>query len=414
MGCILILLMEFGMTTDISEAILDHLDREGLIGDLVRPDYTGYSILNVAPTIAAFLGINLETGKPLQQLEIVKGAIKAEGISPKHEKVVLLFIDSFNKSMDDLIIDAVKEKKCVSGVLTSTFPSLTPTCTASMTTGIPPISHGIVGFNILIEGSIYSIFELEPMLGGKELSLDFLKEIFDLPDIFALCKSEGIGVTILLPEDIAAKESSTAIFEDIRIEQFESFKEMFLKVREIEDRFLYVYIPVFDTILHDEGASSAKIHSELSNLIEALKSEVDNFKNTLLFLISDHGQIELNPENVLRLDNARLLRCYTHPPAVSGGRIAYLYTDSVEEVESILEKEKDRVILMRSEDAVSGGLFGKGSVAAEFKERIGDLVLIAKGNTYLKYPYLNDKTYKSSHGALSREEMLVPFTLIEF
>jgi hypothetical protein len=406
--------MEFGMTIDISEAILDHLDREGLIGDLVRPDYTGYSILNVAPTVATFLGINLENGKPLQQLDIVKGAIKAEGISSYHEKVVLLFIDSLNKSMDDLIIDAVGEKKCVSGVLTSTFPSLTPTCTATMTTGISPISHGIVGFNILIEGSIYSIFELEPMLGGKKLSLDLLRKIFDLPDIFALCKSEGIDVTILLPEDIAAKESTTAIFEDIRIEQFESFKEMFLKVREIEDRFLYVYISVFDTILHDEGASSARIHSELSNLTEGLKSEIDNFENMLLFIIADHGQTQLNPENVLRLDDARLLECYTHPPAVSGGRIAYIYTDSVEEVESILEKEKDSVILMRSEDAVRAGLFGEGLVAAEFGERIGDLVLIAKEDTYLKYPYLNEKTYKSSHGALSREEMLVPFALIEF
>lgn len=400
------------MTIDVSEDILSHLAKNGLMGEVVHPDYSGFSIMNAAPTIAAFLGINLNAGKPLQELGIVRRALEEEGISPVVEKVVLLFIDSFNKKMEDQILKRVDER-CVRGLLTSVFPSLTPTCTASMTTGMPPISHGIIGFNVPIAGSIYSIFELEPKLGGRQLPIDIVQRIFDLPDIFALCEKRGIECAVLLPAAIASKASSTAVFNRIRIESYTSFGDMFSKIESCKERFLYVYTDVFDTILHDRGAASPEIQSTLSDLAEGFKSQIDNLENMLIFFIADHGQTQLNPDNSLWLDDERLLECYTHPPAVNGGRIAYLYTDNVEKTASILEEARSRTILLEPEDALSEGLFGEGSISPRFKDWVGDLILVAKGDTYLRYPYLNDRCMKSSHGGLSHEEMLVPFSLIE-
>jgi len=188
---------------------------------------------------------------------------------------------------------------------------------------------------------------------------------------------------------------------------------MFSKIGSCKERFLYVYTDIFDTILHDEGAASPKIHLGLSDLTEGFESQVDNLKNMLFFFIADHGQTQLNPDNSLWLDEERLLECYTHPPAVNAGRIAYLYTDRVEKTAAILEEAQSGTIPMRPEDALREGLFGVGSISPRFKDWVGDLILIAKGDTYLRYPYLNDKIMKSSHGGLSHEEMLVPFSLIE-
>ena len=111
---------------NISDEIIFELKERGFIGgDLVKPDYRGFCISNIAPTISEFLGIKFEAGMPLQEMKIIKNAMKNRGISDHYDNIVLLFIDSINDGILNHLIDNshLGKRKMIRGMLTSTFPT---------------------------------------------------------------------------------------------------------------------------------------------------------------------------------------------------------------------------------------------------------------------------------------------------
>jgi len=403
----------------ISDEIIFELKERGFIReDLVKPDYRGFCISNIGPTISEFLGIKFEEGMSLQEMKIIKNAMKNRGISDHYDNIVLLFIDSINDGILNHLIDNshLGKRKMIRGMLTSTFPSVTPTCLASMVSGKPPISHGVVGFNFLIKGEIADVFELRSVINGKKLSGadHYLKDVFDTDSIFDLCGEEEINTKMILPHQIAERETTKMIAKGMTIEGYRDLDEMSLILKKnVEDGLTYVYIPIFDEIIHKFGTSDDKIYEISLNLADKFRSifKVKEEK-TLLFIVSDHYQIDLNYKKEVRLDDEELTKNFVYPPGISGGRVAYLYTDEAEEVKRELSKY-DNITPLMAKEALEEGLFGDGEEKKEFKERIGDVIVIAKGDAHLYYPYKKVVENKASHGALNSEEMMVPFSLIE-
>ncbi|RJS71349.1 MAG: hypothetical protein CW694_05410 [Candidatus Syntrophoarchaeum sp. WYZ-LMO15] len=399
---------------NVSREIISRLRSKGLIRECtVIPDYSEFCITNIAPTVAQFLGINLESGIPLQKTDVIRQALGENGFFRQYEHVILLFIDSFNDTlMNHLISQSFSGKRSVEGMLTSTFPSVTPTCLASMLTGMPPISHGVVGFNLLIDGWIYSVFDLTSPLDDRKLPAERVREIFDLPDIFAASRASGIEARMIVPHALAEEGTRRIIDGELLIEGYRSFKEMVSIMEDNKAGFTYAYISTFDELLHELGIGAPMISNELLCLTDALRSL--HIENTLLFLVSDHYHLELDQDNVIDLDDERLTSDLIHPPAISGGRMAYIYTSNPDRAVAFLEDKYDeRVIILRSEDAVRCGIFGRGEMADDFCERIGEITLIAKDRGWIDYPYKKRQRHKASHGGLRREEMLVPFAFIE-
>jgi hypothetical protein len=58
--------------------------------------------------------------------------------------------------------------------------------------------------------------------------------------------------------------------------------------------------------------------------------------------------------------------------------------------------------------AASAGLFGPGEQHPRLAERVGDLLLIARGQAYLWWEHTENHMH-GRHGGLHPEEMLVPF-----
>ncbi|MHC1567052.1 MAG: alkaline phosphatase family protein [Candidatus Syntropharchaeia archaeon] len=381
---------------NISEKILPELRKED--GNIF-PDYSRFCISNTAPSISEFLGMRLGRGKPLQRINIIKKALKKENFLKNYENILLLFIDSFSTHMMDHLAKFLPERN-VRGILTSTFPSVTPTCLASMMTGLPPISHGIVGFNVFFEGDIINVFKLTSVLDGRRLPIEYGKVFFDFRDIFSFCREEGIDTRMILPKEIVESETTRALGEEVPIEGYSTFEEMFIKI-ERGHGFAYAYVSVFDEIVHELGTTHRKIMKTLSEMAKAFR-RFSTREKTLVFIVSDHFHIDLNTTVSLDIPG------YRHPPAVSGGRIAYLYTENLDE--NLFE---DRIILLESEKGIKMGLWGKGKKSERFRERVGDFTVIAKKDTFLSYPYRKVEKHRASHGALTEKEMLVPFCLFE-
>ncbi len=72
---------------------------------------------------------------------------------------------------------------------------------------------------------------------------------------------------------------------------------------------------------------------------------------------------------------------------------------------------KDRTTVIRTDDALGRGLFGKGNLHQQLKSRVGDILILPRGNLTLWYSRPGHERFKlrGMHGGLSPDEMLVPF-----
>ena len=134
-------------------------------------------------------------------------------------------------------------------------------------------------------------------------------------------------------------------------------------------------------------------------------------KDTLVILTADHGQTAtpLNPNNVL--SNHPVLNQHLRIKPACENRLACLYprpgqTQAVQAYFS--EHWPERFQLITQETALQAGLFGPGPHHPDLRDRIGDLIAIARQEVYLWWA--NEADFlPGRHGSLHHQDMLVPF-----
>lgn len=92
-------------------------------------------------------------------------------------------------------------------------------------------------------------------------------------------------------------------------------------------------------------------------------------------------------------------------------RLAYLHIKpgKTDDVKTYIQTTwPDQFALMEPEAAVNAGLFGPGKSHPDIYDRLGDLIVAAKGNAYWWWA-AKENPLIGRHGGLSEDEMLVPF-----
>ncbi len=170
-------------------------------------------------------------------------------------------------------------------------------------------------------------------------------------------------------------------------------------------------------------------YAELSVFSFLLKKELiekidRNFANETLFLITgDHGQLKVLPQKTIYLNKYReLVKAFQK----SKKKKPILPTGSPRDVFLHIEKSKlDRVYdflsnklkgkakVIKTEEAIKMGLFGRGKPREEFYDRAGNLLILPYKNHTIWYEHIKGKKFEflGHHGGLSKEEMLVPFAI---
>ena len=86
-----------------------------------------------------------------------------------------------------------------------------------------------------------------------------------------------------------------------------------------------------------------------------------------------------------------------------------LHSSDIKSVKDYIENTwPDQFCTINPEEAVTGGLFGAGPIHPEIYNRLGDLIVAAKGHAYWWWANKPNPLI-GRHGGLSAEEMLVPF-----
>jgi hypothetical protein len=297
-------------------------------------------------------------------------------------------------------------------VVDGVFPATTAAGIATLTTGAPPGTHGLVGYKVLDAANDRVVNQLT----GWDARMEPLAWQ-NQPTVFEEAAQAGIRSFAIGPKRFAGSGFSQAVLRGAAYVPAESLAERFQAAREIfdtEPRSLsYLYIPELDINAHAHGWESGRWLAQL----ESLDAEMARFAGGLrqdegLMLTADHGVVDVPAAKQVLFDTVpELVLGVRH---IGGDpRCLQLYTESGVDADALAETwrsvEGERAWIFTRAEAVAQGLFGV--VRPEAMDRIGDVIVAAR--KLIAYydsrePNQSARNMVGQHGSLTDEELRVP------
>jgi len=402
---------------------------EELNPEFIEPRYDGYSIANVPATVAALLGGALPGIPPLDRLY---WADLAGGV----RKVVILLLDAMGYLRLREVLDSpqcVWNRLAQRGILlpmTSVCPSTTTTALSCLGTGVEPISHGLVGYEMWLRefGVVADMLTPKPSYGiGHETLVDWglnPDTFIPVPSLGSLLAEQGIQSTCLTPAQYVNSSLSRMVYRDFtRKVGYSGAEDMWQQLSQLlaQDEavpnYYFVYWSTIDTAIHRYGSRGGFWQAELQTVSRAMlehflqRLEPQHRQGVLFAMIADHGWVETPVDQAHDVEADALLRSELLGPATGESRTAYLHClsgDDAGTLGRIRAALGDDYVLVPTQSALRAGLWGSADPMPEALARLGHFLVLARGNHYLDRQGKRFRL-RGRHGGLSPDEMLVPW-----
>ncbi|MCL4490107.1 MAG: alkaline phosphatase family protein [Chloroflexi bacterium] len=396
----------------------------------IAPNYTGRSILNVAANTLQLLGA--------PHLHPPLDAAILDGLATDVERIVLVVVDALGYRKLTDALDANPENGFHALMrqggrilpLTSVFPSTTTAALTSLWSGYTPAEHGLLGFELFLRdfgiraNMIYFSPVAQSKLGTDQLIAAGLNpETFvPVPSLPQTLAQAGVPTFQLIPLPFVKSGLTRVQIRGAReLRGFVASSDMWVVLRTLlaqhAERALFVaYWSAVDGIAHMYGPSSETLTAEINNLAYSFEREFLRSlpraarRRTLFLLTADHGQIDTPPEHTIYLRDHPDLQSHLIMDATGDARAAYLYCRQGHAAavrDYFAAHFPEQFVLLDSQAALDQGLFGSGTLAPEARDRVGDLLALARGD-YLLDASREGPKLLGRHGSLTPEEMLVP------
>ena len=421
--------------TDFSPQTLKTIEAHQLPGielaeDQLFPDYAGFSLANVPTTVTRLMGVQDFGIGPLDDSLLSQ-------LGGPYQKVVLLLVDALGlKQLTQWMVakpDLVWAKhldKAFFTPLTSICPSTTASALTTLWTGAAPATHGIIGYEMwareygmVMNNILHSAASARSDVGGLARSGFEPSAFLDQPLLGPHMRQQKVTPTAFMHYSITRSGLSSMQLDEVDLKPYVDEADLCISLAEylngragIRD-YVYAYYSDVDTLMHRFSADDPRVpfqFSMFSSLFESaflnnLSPEVA--RDTLLILTADHGSIATPQNPRYDLNNHPALKSHLVMQPTCENRLAFLFIKQGE-VDAVRDyfasTWPDEFLLLDPDDALNGGLFGPEPFKAQARERLGDLIAVAKGDAYLWWaPTANHMAGR--HGGLSRQEMLVPF-----
>ena len=406
--------------------------------NFLYPRYEENCISNIPGTILDLFNVKNNT---LSKLPIkIDKQVKDEV-----DKVVLFVLDGFGHNQflryykGHKFLSILAEKSNIYP-LTSVFPSQTTNALTTLNTGLTPQEHGLFEYYIYLKevDSIVNTLRFEP-IGSKKRN-EFVEKGFNPNILFR-------GKTIQKSLKEAGVESFTHIYASYAYSHYSkllfanstfipSLKSSDLIVtlkKKLEQTkgpaYFFVHLSNLDTISHEYGPNSYEYNAELSAISYLLNKELiqkinpETAKQTLLLMTSDHGGVNIVPEDTTYLNGftdvlRNLKQGKTGKTILPTGsaRDVFLHVkeEKLTETQELLKKKiGNKAKIVKTKDALNKGLFGRGEITRQFTDRAGNLLILPYRNETVWFEHFTNIKYNpvGQHGGLNKEEMLVPLAV---
>ncbi len=336
----------------------------------------------------------------------VPGEVNALGL-PELPRACVLVVDGMGwELLREHPADAPFLTSLAGRPLTAGFPATTVTSLSSLSTGLPPGAHGMLGTHVAVPGEGRLLNCLRWDDGRTDPTAFQSRET-----VYAKAEAAGVASSYLASGAYMNTGFNQAITRGTRYVPADSMGQLVARAEEaLTGRaHVTVYHSDLDTAGHMYGSGSKTWRYQL-RFIDLLAERLAEIMpaGTALYVTADHGMS--NPADRIDVDTSPELR---EGISMVGGeaRARYLYTEpgaTDDVVAHWRELLGERAWVMTREQAVAEGCFGQ--VDPSILPRIGDVIVVPRGDLAVIASQTNpgEAFMVGMHGSLVPEEQLVP------
>jgi hypothetical protein len=300
-----------------------------------------------------------------------------------------------------------------SAVIESGFPTTTAAALATLTTGLRPGEHGLVGYSVLDAANDRVVNQLS----GWDDRLDPATWQRGVT-VFERARAAGVPAWAVGPGRYRATGFSAAVLRGADYVAGESIADRLARAGELarSGGIVYVYVPELDVASHAHGGESPQWTRALETVDAAVRALASTLPSDIgLLVTADHGALDVPQSAHVLIDREpslvdgirfvagepRTLQLHIEPDASDEQRARIL--------DAWRAAESERAWVVSRSEAIAAGWFG--AIAPEVEPRIGDIIVAARKRVaYYDGRTATDKARAmiGQHGSWSPAEVRVP------
>jgi predicted AlkP superfamily pyrophosphatase or phosphodiesterase len=404
------------------------------------PDYENGSFAHIPGLLQSLLGMDVQTPLTPERFGYHNGQFK---------KVIFLFLDAFGWNVysyflnrRNRVLGKLTDKGQVIKI-TSQFPSTTAAHVTTFSTGQVVGEHGVYEWQYyepVVDEVIYPL--LFSFVGEKQR--DSLRDAYVSPDdilpghtFYMDLEAAGIPTYSFIPREYITTAYNQMMARGTHPTGARTMAEALVtlkrKVKDVDGPALfYFYTPGIDSLAHQFGPFSfqslAEADATLTLLDKFLFHPLRGQDDTLIVISADHGQVRVDYRTTFYINlqpEFQELRCYLRanrrgqillPGGSPRDMFLYVQEEYVGRAQNLLRKMLGgRADVYRIEQLIDAGLFGTTEPSEAFLSRVGNLVILPRGDETVWWYEKGISELKLSglHGGLSRDEMEIPLILFQ-
>lgn len=317
--------------------------------------------------------------------------------------VVLLVLDGLGWELLQTHAPELPELRSMAGgPITTVAPSTTACALTSITTGLAPIQHGVLGYRMRLDGSVLNVLRWTVDGGARP------------PDAFRVQRHQpflGRTVPVVTRNEFRTSGFSAAHLRDAPFFGWSTPAMLVERVRSLAREghpLIYSYYPGVDTVAHEFGLAPPHLGAELRFVDELVGRVRDALpEEAALVITADHGEMEIADRWMsLSAVEGLVVGC-------SGeGRFRWLNArrgGAADLAAAARDAYGGDAWVMTRDEVIDGEWLGPNPAPVANLRRLGDVLLAARRDVGFLDPALpREGQLVGAHGSLTSAEMLVP------
>ena len=369
---------------------------------VVRPAYGTGSLADLLPSVCAVLG--------------VPGAADVLGLGARLDgvdRIGLLLVDGLGAYQLPLIAPfaPVLTEHAGDRTLTTAFPSTTPVSLVTVGTGVPPGTHGVLGFTVRRPDG--------RMLNHLQWGDDPDPYLWQpMPTALETAAAAGVPVTVVSRSLYRGTGLSVAANRGGRYQVADdgpAVADGMLAALRAGPGLVYGYHPDLDKAGHETGVGSVSWQEAARGVDVILDRLVHGLPaGAALLVIADHGQLNVPPDGRHDLSTGVLSEGLAGVSGEPRARYLHVADGAVDDVvaswRGVLGADAR---VLRRDEAIAEGWYGP--VPPAHTGRIGDVVVFCQGRAVIIAPGWEPERagqLVAYHGSVTAAEMTVPLVIV--